>query len=129
MSFDLRWGVAATFCGLWAALSCGTPDPVTRRNGGSGGASNSSGATSSVGQGGTLTVSGGAGGSLILTGGTGGEPPMGCYMYELNWEPEIPTVQIVVDRSSSMTEYGLWGPIREAILPVVQQLEADVRFG
>jgi hypothetical protein len=53
----------------------------------------------------------------------------GCNDLEIKFEREIPTVMFIVDRSSSMFDYGYWEPLKTAVLAVVSSLEHDVRFG
>lgn len=129
-------GVAALLCVPLLSLACGGSgnDGVERRSpsggsgsgpstgSGSGGAGSGSGAGPSTGSGGTIDVNPAGG-----TSGAGGG--MGCFQYDITVEPKTPTVYILVDRSSSMKTYGLWSPIRDAILPVVEQLQSEVRFG
>jgi hypothetical protein len=96
----------------------------------------------------------GSGGQVVITGaggqaGTSVTPPNpdagGCQMKNYTFEPKIPTVYLLVDRSGSMFDCistagtaepscptasdTSWVKLRDGILPVVQQLQADVRFG
>lgn len=52
-----------------------------------------------------------------------------CNKVELAFETRIPTVYVLVDRSSSMFERNLWNPLKTGVLAVIRQLEKDVRFG
>src|SRR5688500_17079757 len=128
MSIAIRLAATVMLVSLAGGVACsaskGSEDSGFANDGNSGqGAGSSSGGT--IGLGGSTSN----GGSVNLGGDDAGGGPMGCYQYEVVWEPKIPTVYIVLDRSSSMTEFGLWAPIREALLPVVESLQADVRFG
>jgi uncharacterized protein YegL len=53
----------------------------------------------------------------------------GCNKATIAFESKLPAVLIVVDRSSSMFERGLWEPLKQGVLAIVQQLQADVLFG
>jgi uncharacterized protein YegL len=53
----------------------------------------------------------------------------GCNKLEINFESKVPAVFILVDRSSSMFERGLWEPLKRGVLSIVEQLDKDVRFG
>lgn len=55
--------------------------------------------------------------------------PDACNQLVLEFAPRTPRVVILVDRSSSMFERGLWGPLRDGVLAVVEQLQHDVLFG
>jgi hypothetical protein len=102
---------------------------------GSGGGGNSgSGGTSSAGAAGTIAT-GTAGTSG--TGGTGS-----CQTGQILYEPMIPTVYLVVDRSGSMyhcltsselvcsnTVDTSWSKLKSAIETVITQLDSQVRFG
>jgi uncharacterized protein YegL len=52
-----------------------------------------------------------------------------CNQVEINFESKVPAVFILVDRSSSMFERGLWEPLKRGVLSIVEQLDKDVRFG
>jgi hypothetical protein len=92
----------------------------------------------------------GAGGASGGSAGTadGGTGNMPCQMANYTFEPKIPTVFLLVDRSGSMFDCrtnggptapsGIecaepadtsWYPLRDGVLTVVQALEAEVRFG
>jgi hypothetical protein len=100
---------------------------------------------------------GGTGGRSTMTGlagapgpggqsGTGSPPPPdgGCLHDMETFEPRIPTVYLLVDRSGSMfpclgstdqttpcadQANSAWGKLKPSILQVVQQLQTEVRFG
>lgn len=116
---------------------------ATNASGGasSGGASNGNGGASS---GGAVTSNGGttsaSGGSDTAMGGVAGA----CQMATYKFEPKIPTVYVMVDRSGSMfdclsttnTEPSCktqddtaWVKLKTATLSVINSLQADVRFG
>jgi hypothetical protein len=74
--------------------------------------------------------------------GTGGSPTLGgtssngtggaCQAGGVDFVPKIPTVLMMVDRSGTMfAQQGdnPWTTLRDGVLPVVQQLDAQVRFG
>jgi von Willebrand factor type A domain len=52
-----------------------------------------------------------------------------CNRAELTFASRTPTAYILVDRSSSMFDRGLWAPLKSGVLAIVKQLQADVRFG
>lgn len=54
---------------------------------------------------------------------------MYCDEFDVKFEPQTPTVYVLVDASSSMSELGFWEPMKTGVLNVVQELTADVRFG
>ncbi len=70
-------------------------------------------------------------GDFKLPGDGDGDRPTGnyCDEFEVNFEPQTPTVYVMVDASSSMSELGFWEPMKTGVLNVVNQLTADVRFG
>jgi hypothetical protein len=81
--------------------------------------------------------SGGGGNTIDVdgvapTGGTTGETEY-CSEAEVEFVPQIPTVLVLVDRSSSMfvgaVETQFWTTLKAAVLPVIEGLQADVRFG
>jgi len=60
--------------------------------------------------------------------GTGGGET--CQEFALSFTPKVPTVYVLVDRSKSMFEAtDFWGNLKGAALPVLQDLQADVRLG
>jgi len=81
---------------------------------------------------------GSGGGSSIAVDGnpsTGGTPGTSeyCSEAEVEFVPQIPTVLVLVDRSSSMFDANastdFWRSLKAAVLPVIEGLQADVRFG
>jgi hypothetical protein len=125
---------------------------------GSGGATGNGGSPGNGGS--TSTSNGGApsGGAATANGGTttssnGGSPSNGgmtgvagaCQMANYNFEPKIPTVYVMVDRSGSMfdclstpttqepscktADDTAWVKLKTASLTVIESLQADVRFG
>lgn len=53
-----------------------------------------------------------------------------CQTQTVDFVPQTPTVYILVDRSSSMFEATMfWANLKAGVLPVVEQLQGDVRFG
>lgn len=114
---------------LAAAAGCtaGTK-PAVSGAAGSGG----SGTTGVGGRGGTTGVAGSF--SLAGQGGTVTTNPDGgsCQMKDFTFEPKIPTVFVLVDRSGSMFQSettGTFFTLRSAVLQVIQQLQGQVRFG
>jgi hypothetical protein len=135
---------------LLAAGACSAKEESTTASGSPGGSGQGPGSGSS-GDGGGGGSGGGSGGSG--TGGSGDasgpatSPPDDdfCNMIDFKFEPKIPTVIVLVDRSGSMYDCistsgavepscmnpadTTWTKLKEGILPVVQQLQATVRFG
>jgi uncharacterized protein YegL len=52
-----------------------------------------------------------------------------CNKLEIHFASKVPAVFILVDRSSSMFERGLWEPLKAGVLAIVEQLQHEVRFG
>ncbi|WP_437491732.1 vWA domain-containing protein [Sorangium sp. So ce1014] len=127
----LSWYLALLATGI--AVSCGgnnDGDPPPQGSGsssvsgsGSGGAAGGVGSTG----GGEEPIFVGSGGGLISTSGSGGAGA--CQQLDITFEPQTPTVMIVVDRSGSMYDSGYWAPLQTAVLNVVESLQANVRFG
>ncbi|WP_237245449.1 MULTISPECIES: VWA domain-containing protein [Sorangium] len=129
----LSWSLALVAAGI--ALSCsGTNDGDSSSQGsgassgisGSGGGATSSGGATSGG--GEEPIFVGSGGGLLATSGNGGAGGS-CQQLDIAFEPQTPTVMIVVDRSGSMYDSGFWEPLKTAVLNVVESLQAKVRFG
>ena len=113
--------------------TAGTTGAAGVSGGGTGGSSSGSAGTTGTAGTGTTGTAGTTG-----TGGTGGI----CQMASLNYEPKIPTVYLVVDRSGSMfhclsssqpvcpTQADTsWTTLKTAIQTVITQLDTQVRFG
>lgn len=72
---------------------------------------------------------------LIIGGGGKGmyvPPEEGefCDSVAVSFVPKTPTVYVLVDRSKSMFEAtDFWGKLKTAVLPVLQELQDDVRLG
>ena len=71
---------------------------------------------------------GGVGGSFVVSRDQGGSVDA-CQETGVTFTPDIPTVFILVDRSTSMWDNMYWDDLRDGILDVVQRLHQDVRFG
>ena len=113
-----------------ATISCSASSSNDKGN--TTGASSSTGATSSGSSGGLMLGGTGAGGPGPL-GGTGNTGTGGaCQAGGVEFVPKIPTVLMMVDRSGTMfAQQGdnPWTTLRDGVLPVVQELDAQVRFG
>lgn len=103
------------------------------------------------GTGGNVSVDGnpGAGGSgagtsddedfddlVVASGGKGMYVPPEegefCDSVTVDFVPKTPTVYVLVDRSTSMWDSSTppyWDTLRSAVLPVIQELQGDVRMG
>jgi hypothetical protein len=129
---------------LVVALGCQAGvKPTPTGKGGTGGsgtpgtAGTSAAGTSGTGTAGTAPPIGGFGGIV-----TNPDSGMGCQHTEYTFEPKIPTVYLVVDRSGSMFHClstselvcsnkpdTSWSKLKDAIETVLTQLDAQVRFG
>ena len=63
-----------------------------------------------------------------------GVTPMGCQQAERRFEPNIPSVYLVVDRSGTMFDpivnnVSAWSALRGGVLQVMRELESNVSFG
>jgi hypothetical protein len=57
-------------------------------------------------------------------------PPVDeCNKIEIEFAPQVPSVFVLVDRSSSMFERSLWTPLKDGVLAVIEQLQSEIRFG
>lgn len=79
---------------------------------------------------------GGTGNTLTVP--NGGANGGACQQAEVVFTPKYPAVFILVDRSGSMfdqqtdaagMQYRAWDRLKAAALPVIQQLQAEIRFG
>jgi uncharacterized protein YegL len=52
-----------------------------------------------------------------------------CNHVDIQFAPRVPSVFILVDRSSSMFEHSLWSPLKDGVLAVIQQLTGEISFG
>jgi hypothetical protein len=99
---------------------------------GAGGNSGNSGSGFGNGGQGLIGGAGGGGGGLDFDSGGGSDAPA-CQEFQVVFERRIPTVFVLVDRSGTMFDVrngtNAWDPLRGAVLQVVQQLQAEVRFG
>lgn len=113
-----------------AACSAGGPSGGGRAGGdlGGGNASGANGGSSN----GTGNNAGSSATGNILTsngGSSAGGSDGGCQHVEVNFVPKIPSIFVLVDRSGSMFDSMAWDPLKAGVLSVVQQLQAQVRFG
>jgi len=127
-------GAAGAGAGVAGANSAGSGPGAA----GSGDATGTAGRDSSTGAAGVTGAAGGTG--APTDGGTDAVCQMAQYMFE----PKIPTVYLLVDRSGSMFHCltgntgnvicdqpanTAWSNLREAVRSVVKTLDKDVRFG
>jgi hypothetical protein len=112
-----RIGLALLLASAGAsAVACGSDDGREVRNG----AGTGTGSTN------------GSGGGLDLGDGGSGTGPNGkqyCQEADVSFKPRTPTVFVLVDRSGSIYGLNLWVPLRDGVLPVISDLQEDVRFG
>jgi hypothetical protein len=126
--------------------TAGSAGPGTAGTGGSGsGAAGAAGSTGTAAAGGAGPAGtggsgpSGASGSAGVTGAAGGTgaPTDGgtdavCQTAQYKFEPKIPTIYVLVDRSGSEftgDTTGIFFTLRAAALQVIQQLQGEVRFG
>ena len=136
-------GTAGT-AGLGSAGTSGLGGTAGTSASGTGGSSATAGASGTMGSGGTggaVGAGGSAGGTAGTTGSAGAagttDPGDGgtdtvCQMAQYTFEPKIPTIYVLVDRSGSeftSDTMGIYFTLRSAVLEVVQQLQGEVRFG
>ena len=81
--------------------------------------------TDGAGGGGTLTTGSDGSGGFVSGGITSG----GCQQFAIAFEPQTPTVMVLVDRSGSMFDSGFWDPLKTAVLKVVEKTQDKVRYG
>ncbi|WP_437537248.1 vWA domain-containing protein [Sorangium sp. So ce726] len=136
-----RLSVLLALLATGVALSCGGKNDGDSSSQGSGGigGSGGSGGSGGAGDGGAAPGSGsgstvGEGGSGLDFAGSHSSSGMGggggaCQQLDITFEPQTPTVMIVVDRSGSMYGSGFWNPLKTAVLNVVDRLQDRVRFG
>jgi hypothetical protein len=108
----------------------------TSAAGGTGGtsAAGGTGGTSATGGDAGTSATGGTGGSAAMS-GMGGTDPGVCQHLSVIATPQIPTVELVVDTSSSMFETSptawsvLFTALMDPAMGVVKALQDDIRFG
>jgi hypothetical protein len=139
-------GSAGTSGGAGTSGNAGSTSPgaggLAGTTTGAAGTGGSTGGNSSSGNSGTTGIGGVTAGAAGTTGSGGGGTGGICQMATLEYEPKIPTVYLVVDRSGSMFHClastqnvcpnkadTSWSQLKTAIQSVITQLEAQVRFG
>jgi len=129
---SVLFGLSAALVGAASCSAGGDPSGGGRGDAGSGpGASAGFGNIGNVGN-----VDGNAATGNIATGNGGNGSPPGdiCDEVTVNFDPKIPTVFVLVDRSDSMftpndKQVVTWEPLKAGVLSVVSQLQDKVRFG
>jgi hypothetical protein len=126
---------------LVAAVGCtaGVKPATTATAGSSGASGPGSGGSAPTGSGGSgiVTGQGGQGNTVVINPDAGA-----CQQGSYTFEPKIPTVYLVVDRSGSMFHCltanqnvcanradTSWSQLKDAVELVITQLDAQVRFG
>jgi len=124
-------GILGLGLGLALASACSAGSSVG--SGLHGGSGNGSGATGSGGTTGVGSTNGdGNTGNLITNNGGGANASdAGCQQLAVKFDPKIPSVFVLVDRSGSMfaAPNPPWEPLKMGALQVIQELQADVAFG
>jgi len=141
-----RLALISVFLGALGPLAaCGAGGGAERPSAGSGGAGNVSTGGSTNGLGGSVTNPNGGSGNTIAVSQAGMEAGGACQQAEVKFEPKIPTVYVMVDRSGSMFDCistttqqepscktpddTAWVKLKSAALEVIGSLQAEVRFG
>lgn len=129
--------VGAGLCLVFAACSAGGEDSaVLPVQPGQAGAGSPGGAPGVAGA--TPGVPDREPGFNLVDGSGGTEAPKGCQQAQREFVPQIPAVFVLVDRSGTMfdsipNEAGPavtpWSALRGGVLEVMQELQANVRFG
>ncbi|MGC4087034.1 MAG: vWA domain-containing protein [Polyangiaceae bacterium] len=146
MMQSTRLGLILGFCsvlGLGAACSTGPSGGDTRSNSSGGSSSSSSSGGAGNAQGGSV-ISTSSGGSSVDVGNNPMPAAGACQQAEVKFEPKIPTVYMLVDRSGSMFDClsttnsepscttpddTSWVKLKTAALTVIDSLQTQVRFG
>src|SRR5690554_111359 len=119
-----RVGVAALLVAVAASgVACGSPEG---REGVRGDGQSGTGSGGDTGSGGGLIP-----GVPVVEPDPSGWPDGKEYCQEadVEFKPQTPTVFVLVDRSGSIYGLNLWDALRDGVLPVVEELQGDVRFG
>jgi hypothetical protein len=127
-----RAAVVSTFAlgvGLGACGSGAVDRPPGQ--GGNGVSTGLGGTISPGGSSGAVAVGGGQTGGQVVVGNPGvdGGSGQGCQNLQVVFEPKIPTVFVLADRSGSMFDSMVWVPLRTGVLKVIQDTQAEIRFG
>jgi hypothetical protein len=115
----------------------GGPGAAGTAGGGPGVAGASGGGSGEAGMGGRGGAAGSGAAGVTGTSGSTGAPRDGgtdvvCQMAQYTFEPKIPTIYVLVDRSGSLftgDTTGIFFTLRAAALQVIQQLQGEIRFG
>jgi hypothetical protein len=132
----LRFAARAVLL-LGCTVAC-SASPATRTGPTGGNSSGSGGVTVPSNTGGSPQTGNGGSASGISVMPNGGFNNGGaCQHADVKFEPKVPTVFLLVDRSGSMFEpqtdaagmqYNSWDRLKAAALPVIQGLQDQVRF-
>ncbi|HKU39949.1 MAG TPA: vWA domain-containing protein [Polyangiales bacterium] len=115
----------AALAWVWSGCGEATPSSPRAQAGGSSG----SGAPAASGGSPSIVLGEGSKPEIIPVAGQPAPPVDDCNRVEISFAPKVPSVFILVDRSSSMFERGLWNPLKEGVLAVIDKLDAEIRFG
>ncbi len=119
-------GTLALLAGC-VTVGCSAGDGPGGGSDGNGADGNGDGNGAGAGSNGGLSgVGNGSGGS-----GQGPNGEQYCDSAAVNFVPQTPTVYVLVDRSGSMgtAQENFWGPLKAGLLPAIESLQNDVRFG
>jgi hypothetical protein len=125
--------LAGIVCASTAGCSAQNTSTRVTGGGGTGSTSNDAGGTlslggkSPVGSAGTDPIGPLGGGDAVGGGGMAGA----CQTGGADFVPKVPTVMLLVDRSGTMFDQqgNPWNTLRDGVLPVVKDLNEQVRFG
>ncbi len=131
--------------GASGSAATGGTDAATGGSSATGGASGTGGSSATGGTGGDAGATGGSAGSAATGGsgpggsagmsGTGGTDPGICQQLSVVPTPQVPTVEILVDTSSSMFETTptawsvLYTALMDPTMGAVKALQSKIRFG
>jgi hypothetical protein len=124
--------LASVLCASLSACSATVARKDDAKGGGSNNSSGGMGGTQPSHLGGMLPIAGTIGelGGNTTEGGSGGMAGA-CQTGGADFVPKVPTVMLLVDRSGTMfvNQGNPWGTLRDGVLPVVKDLNDQVRFG
>lgn len=110
-----------------SASSKGTGGELMNHSNGNGSSTGTGGSNGQPDLGGNVGSGDGPSIGPVDMGGSGG----GCQAGGVEFVPKVPTVMLMVDRSGTMfvDQGNPWGTLRDGVLPVVKDLNEQVRFG
>jgi len=126
---SLTWSLAAAPLCFTLAFGCGASSAPASTPGPGSAAAGMANLPVRPSDAGSQAATSGRAGQDGLIGVQPVQPPDDCNQIEIEFAPRVPSVFVLVDRSSSMFERSLWKPLKDGVLAVIQQLQTEVRFG